>query len=207
MENGTQVKTWGAHGGGVTSIDFTRDGRLVSCGRDGVARLWDQKWAAKTGFSGFADLPLCVAYCNETNRLVAGDWTGAFRVFDGTNGKLLGTLDANPPRLAERLTTADQELVQRRAAHQKLADRLAAAKAEAPKHRAELEAAQKNVAAAESKLKTANDVAAKAKSLVDSLNAEIQTATRLTAFAARRTPRSQGGRGEKRASCRKTLRR
>jgi hypothetical protein len=182
MENGTQVKTWGAHGGGVTSIDFTSDGRLVTCGRDGVARLWDQKWAAKTGFSGFADLPLCVAYCNETNRLVAGDWTGAFRVFDGTNGKLLGTLDANPPRLAERLTTADQELVRRRVAHQKLADRLAAAKAEAPKHLAELEAAQKNVAAAESKLKTASDVAAKAKSLVDSLNAEIQTGTRLTAL-------------------------
>ncbi len=143
MENGSQVKTWGAHGGGVTSLAFTRDGQLVSCGRDGVARLWDQKWSAKTGYSGFGDLPLCVAYCDESNRVVAGDWTGAFRVFDGKTGKQIGTLDANPPRLADRLAAANQEFVQRKAEHQKVADRLAAVEAEAPKHRAQLEAAQK----------------------------------------------------------------
>src|SRR5580693_6435038 len=76
-ENGNQVKTWGAHGGGVTSIAFTRDAHLVSCGRDGVAKFWEQNGSAKHTYSGFGDLPLCVAYCDETNRLVAGDWTGA----------------------------------------------------------------------------------------------------------------------------------
>ncbi len=143
MENGNQVKTWGAHGGGVTSLAFTRDGQLVSCGRDGVARLWDQKWSAKTGYSGFGDLPLCVAYCDESNRLVAGDWTGAFRVFDGKTGKPIGTLDANPPRLADRLAAANQEFAQKKAEHEKVAARLAAAQAEAPKLQAQLEAAQK----------------------------------------------------------------
>ena len=108
----------GAHGGGVTSIDFTRDGRLVSCGRDGTAQLWHQNGGVQKAFSGFADLPLCVAYCNETNRLIAGDWTGAFRVFDATSGKQIGTLDADPPRLAERLDAANHELAQRQAAHQ-----------------------------------------------------------------------------------------
>jgi len=138
MENGTQLKTWGAHGGGVTSIDFTRDGRLVSCGRDGNARLWDQNGAAKTGYSGFGDIPLCVAYCDETNRLIAGDWTGAFRVFDAASGKPIGTLDANPPRLAERLDAASGRLVQQQAEHKKLAEQLAAAQAESAKRRAEL---------------------------------------------------------------------
>ena len=178
MENGTQVKTWGAHAGGVTSVNFTRDGRLVSCGRDGNARLWDQNGAAKTGYSGFADLPLCVAYCDETNRLIAGDWTGAFRVFDATSGKQVGTLDANPPRLAERLDAASNQLAQRQAEHKKLAEQLAATQAEAPKHRAELEAAQKNVTVAAMNLKTATAAAAKAKSAVDSLSAEIQTTTK-----------------------------
>ncbi len=181
MENGTQVKTWSAHGGGVTSIGFTRDGRLVSCGRDGAARLWDQNGAAKTGYSGFADLPLCVAYCDETNRLIAGDWTGAFRVFDAASGKQIGTLDANPPRLAERLDAAAHELAQRRAEHQRLAERLAAAQAESPKHRAELVAAQKNVAAVAISLKTATEAAAKANTVVDSLKAEIQTAAKIVA--------------------------
>jgi hypothetical protein len=178
MENGTQVKTWNAHGGGVTSINFTRDGRLVSCGRDGNARLWDQNGAAKTGYSGFADIPLCVAYCDETNRLIAGDWTGAFRVFDATNGKPLGILDANPPRLAERLDAASGRLAQRQAEHKKLADRLAAVQAESPKHRAELEAAQKDVTAAATSLKAATETAMKAKAAVDSLSAEIQATSK-----------------------------
>lgn len=181
MENGTQVKTWGAHGGGVTSIDFTRDGRLVTCGRDRVARLWDQKWTAKTGYSGFADLPLCVAYCDETNRLIAGDWTGAFHVFDGATGKEVGTLDANPPRLAERLDAAALEVAQKRADHQKRAERLAAVKAQASKHQAELDAARKNVAVAGVNLKVASDAAGKAKAVVDALQAEIQTDTSLAA--------------------------
>ncbi|MCH8281082.1 MAG: hypothetical protein IIC96_10430 [Chloroflexi bacterium] len=42
MVNGRQVKSWGAHGGGTASVEFTRDGRLVSCGRDRVTKLWDQ---------------------------------------------------------------------------------------------------------------------------------------------------------------------
>ena len=171
----------GAHGGGVTSLAFTRDGQLVSCGRDGVARLWDQKWSAKTGYSGFGDLPLCVAYCDESNRLVAGDWTGAFRVFDGKTGKQIGTLDANPPRLADRLAAANQEFAQRKAEHQKVADRLAAVLAEAPKHQAQLEAARKNVAEVAAKFKLANDETAKARSVVDSLNADLQAQMQLVA--------------------------
>jgi WD40 repeat protein len=181
MENGNQVKAWGAHGGGVTSLAFTRDGELVSCGRDGVARLWDQKWAAKTGYSGFGDLPLCVAYCDESNRLVAGDWTGAFRVFDGKTGKPVGKLDANPPRLADRLAAARQEFDQRKSEHQKVADRLAAALAEAPKLQAQLEAARKNVAEVAAKFKSANDDTAKARSVVASLDADLQAQTQLVA--------------------------
>ena len=181
MENGNQVKTWGAHGGGVTSLAFTRDGQLISCGRDGVARLWDQKWAAKTGYSGFGDLPLCVGYCDESNRVVAGDWTGAFRVFDGKTGKPVGTLDANPPRLADRLASANQEFAERKAEHQKVADRLAAALAEAPKHRAQLEAARKKVEEVATKFKSASAEAAKVRSAADALNADLQAQTQLVA--------------------------
>ena len=180
MENGTQVKTWGAHGGGVTSIDFTRDGRLVSCGRDSTARLWDQKWAAKTGFSGFADLPLCVAYSDEANRVIAGDWTGAFRVFDAADGKQIGTLDANPPRLAERLEAASRELVQRQAEERSLAVGLDAVRAESAKHRSEFLAAQKDLAAAAGKLQAAADATAHAKSTVATLQSEVAAATALS---------------------------
>ncbi len=182
-ENGTQVKTWGAHGGGVTSIAFTRDGRLVSCGRDGVAKLWDQNGSAKQTFSGFADLPLCVAYCDETNRLVAGDWTGAIRVFNGADGKQLGVLDADPPTLVERLDAAKKSLAAREAEHTQLAERLKSAKAESTKRHAELEAARKELADAEANWNTVSATAAKDKAAAEAIAAEINaTPARIAAL-------------------------
>ncbi|HEV8003348.1 MAG TPA: c-type cytochrome domain-containing protein [Planctomycetaceae bacterium] len=174
-ENGNQVKSWAAHGGGVTSIAFTRDGRLVSCGRDGIAKLWDQNGAAKQTYSGFGDLPLCIAYCDETNRLVAGDWTGAIRVFNGPDGKQLGVLDADPPTLVERLDTAKKSLAAREAEHTQLAERLKSAKAESTKRHAELEAARKELASAEVKWNTDAGAAAKDKAAADVIAGEINS--------------------------------
>ena len=34
MDSGTEIKSWPAHGGGVLSVDFAPDGRLVTAGRD-----------------------------------------------------------------------------------------------------------------------------------------------------------------------------
>src|SRR4029078_1283581 len=39
MENGKQVKTWNAHGG-VQCVQFLRDGKLLTCGRDHQVKLW-----------------------------------------------------------------------------------------------------------------------------------------------------------------------
>ena len=102
-------------------------------------------------------------------------------MFDGKTGKQIGTLDANPPRLADRLAAANQEFAARKSEHQKVADHLAAALAEAPKHRAELEAARKSVAEAAARLKSANELVAKSKAVVDSLNSEVQAKTQLAA--------------------------
>jgi WD40 repeat protein len=184
-ENGNQVKSWGAHGGGVTSIAFARDGRLVSCGRDGVARLWDTNGSAKRTYSGFGDLPLCIAYCDETNRLVAGDWTGAIRVFDAIDGKQLGQLDSDPPTLVERSTAAKKSLAAREGEHAQLADRLKSAKAESAKRHAELESARKELAVAEANWKTAASAAANDKAATDALVADIKsTPTRIAALEA-----------------------
>ena len=68
MENGGQIKSWGAHGGGAASVEFLRDGRLVSCGRDRVTKLWDQNGGQQRAFAAFGELALEVTYCDETNR-------------------------------------------------------------------------------------------------------------------------------------------
>jgi len=108
MENGGQVKNWNAHGGGVAAVEFTRDGRLVSVGRDKTPKLWAQDGTQQKAFEACADLGLAVSYCDETDSVVVGDWTGAIRVWKASDAARLGDLTANPPTLAERLANAEK---------------------------------------------------------------------------------------------------
>ena len=114
-ENGTQVKAWGAHGGGVASLEFTRDGRIASVGRDKTPKLWKADGNQDRAFDAFADVGLSVALCNETGRLVSGDWTGEIRVWNAADGARVGALDPNPPRLTDRVTGAEKVFTERKA--------------------------------------------------------------------------------------------
>src|SRR5207244_11339528 len=95
MENGNAIKSWGAHGGGVASVRFAKDGRLVTTGRDRVARVWDQNGAKQRDFEPFADLALEAVFTSDDARVIAGHWTGEVRVFDAKEGRRLANLLAN----------------------------------------------------------------------------------------------------------------
>ncbi|MBL8814655.1 MAG: hypothetical protein JNL58_01405 [Planctomyces sp.] len=136
MENGGQIKSWGAHGGGVFSVEFCRDGRIVSSGRDRVTKLWDQNGAAVRDFEAFNDLALQATHCDETDRVIAGDWTGEIRVWNAADGTRLGTLSTNPPLLEERVAMAEalvapaqQKLTEVQQLHQTAAAAVAAQQA------------------------------------------------------------------------------
>lgn len=106
MENGGQIKSWGAHGGGAFSVEYCRDGRIVSAGRDRVTKLWDGNGGALKDFEAFNDLALQATHCDETNRVIAGDWTGEIRVWNAADGARIGLLTTNPPTLETRLANA-----------------------------------------------------------------------------------------------------
>ncbi len=65
MENGNQIKTCGAHGGGAASVRFAKDGRLVTTGRDRVVRLWDQNGGKQRDFEAFGDLALEAVFTHD----------------------------------------------------------------------------------------------------------------------------------------------
>jgi WD40 repeat protein len=149
MTNGSHVKGWGGHGGGAASVQFLRDGRIASNGRDRVARIWDQNGAAVVTFPAQNDLGLKVAYSEPVGAVITGDWTGAVRIF-AADGKERAALATNPAPLAARLEAATQVA--------------AAAQAAAAQTTAQLAALQKVVAdkktAAETAVKAATDAAA-----------------------------------------------
>lgn len=125
VENGGQVGNWNAHGGGVQSIEFTRDGRIVTAGRDRSVKIWNQGGQQQAAFAGFSDIATAVTYCDETNLIVAGDWSGTF-VAVNAEGQEVARISLTPPTLQSRLEQANAALVAATASWQPEADKLTA---------------------------------------------------------------------------------
>jgi hypothetical protein len=149
MEGGKEIKSWAAHGGGASALEYGRDGKLVSAGRDRLTKIWDGNGAAVRELPAFGDLATEVAFTHDAARVVAGDWLGEVRMSEAADGKQVALLAANPPTL-EMLVQAQTSTVQAAdAAAKKAADELAAAeavvaeKAKASKAAAEAAAAAK----------------------------------------------------------------
>jgi cytochrome c/WD40 domain-containing protein len=101
MNSGKAVKSINAHSGGVAAIDFARDGRLVTCGRDGLARLWDVSGKKLRDFPRMKDVPLEVAIAHDGDRVIAGDFSGQTEVWNTSDGKSVAQMPANPTPPAE----------------------------------------------------------------------------------------------------------
>ncbi len=164
VKDGVEIRSWAAHAGGVLWVDFTPDGRIVSCGRDKIAKVWDATGKQIIATEAFGDLALRCAL--NSDRVIAADWTGDIRVF-AMDGKKLGTLTANPPGIAEQLALAEKTLAETQAA---------------------LPGLQKAVVDAEARLKAENEAAA-AKRQADLAAAELRkTAATQAAEAAKAAP-------------------
>ncbi len=97
INSGKQLKSFTAHGGGVEALDFTHDGRLVTCGRDKLVRAWDASGKKLRDFEAMPDLALEVAFDYDGGRVIAGDFSGATLMWNTADGKRVANLPANPP--------------------------------------------------------------------------------------------------------------
>ena len=110
MADGNQVRNWQAHDGGVTSIDFDHQGRIVSAGRDRTAKLWKPDGGGIHTFEAFDELALQVAITHKDGKVIAGDWTGAVRIWNAGDAKRLAELSSNPPTIAMRVEEAQAQV-------------------------------------------------------------------------------------------------
>lgn len=109
---GRQAKTWAAHKGGALAVAYSRDGRFVTCGRDGAVVTWSADGAKQQtmGFGG--EMALRCAWVDDGARVVAGDFAGNVWLWDAKTGKRAGSLDVNPKPLAERIAAAKERLAE-----------------------------------------------------------------------------------------------
>jgi hypothetical protein len=146
-KEGKEIKSISAHNGGVEWVDFTPEGKLVTCGRDKIAKVWDQEGKSLGQSKPAADIVLRAELAND--RMIVGDWTGKVEVVK-LDGSPIGELSANPPSLADRVAQTAKKLADGQAALPKLQQQVPAAEAKLKtaqtaaeeKHKAALAAAQ-----------------------------------------------------------------
>jgi len=127
--DGAQIKSWSAHAPGSNSVQFARDGQLVTSGRDAIVKTWKADGAAIRNVGTLDDLALAARFTHDGKRIVASDWKGNVRVFDAETGNVVATLDPNPPTIDARLAATEVEVNQMRLTAQQAQEQLAAAQA------------------------------------------------------------------------------
>ena len=171
LNNGALLKSWTAHPGGVQSVVFTRDGRVFSAGVDKVAKLWAADGTQQVVFPAFNDLVNAVAWCDESVRAFAGDYTGEIRVWKPEGGPQLGTLTANPLPLATRLAVAQTQLTEKR----KSLDRLTTLSKSADEDAAQIQMRLETATAEQTAAQTAFDSMQTANAAANEKAQRIQT--------------------------------
>lgn len=109
-------------------------------------KIWDQNGTAVRAFEAMADITLACAICNETNRVIGADWTGAIRVWNAVDGAKIGDLTPNPPTLEERLAAANVAVQATTAETKAATDGYTAAQAAAVKATTDLNTANTKMA-------------------------------------------------------------
>lgn len=194
MQSGKEVKKIQAHSGGVLSVQFTHDGRLVTTGRDKVVRIWKPDGNGIATTEAFPDIGLHAAFDGDGKRIVAGDWSGAIRVFNATNGKPVGNLTADPAPLADRFQSAQQQVPIAQGAYDKALADFAPVQQAGYQASTDLQAAQLALAESQKTLETAKafekvqaenmqSAQAAQKSAEDVLNSKRSEANRLAEVA------------------------
>jgi len=72
---------WQAHERGSTSVAYAVDGRLVSGGHDGSARVWSADGTKVCESNGLSGSAFRVAFSHDGKQVLAGDWSGTVRAF------------------------------------------------------------------------------------------------------------------------------
>lgn len=108
--SGKQVKSWNPHGGGpqngVTSVDFARDGRLVTTGRDERVKVWQVDGKLIKELPKLSEMGLVARFNHDGKQVVTGDFAGQARLVDLAADKIVKEIAPNPQPLQQRVLRA-----------------------------------------------------------------------------------------------------
>ena len=114
MNEGKLVKNWPAHGGGVQSVSFTPDGKIVSSGNDGLVRVWDINGTKLGEAPNQGDLVTKVVALFDSKSAISANWRGEIKLWNLGTPALTesGQLTSNPSLISQRIVQTEQRLAE-----------------------------------------------------------------------------------------------
>jgi chromosome segregation ATPase len=191
MNEGKKVKDWAAHGGGVQSISFTPDGKIVSAGNDGLVRVWDINGNKLGEAPGQGDLVTKIVALHDSKSAISANWRGEIIQWNITAAALTesGRLSSNPSLISQRIVQAEQRMAELNAKLPSLQEAVKKAEADAKARDEALAKTRAEVAATEARSKNlpgeiANDEKALAALKAARAKADQDKAARIAAIKA-----------------------
>jgi chromosome segregation ATPase len=161
-------------------VAYSHDGKLVTCGRDGLVSTWTADGSKLKSCEGSGEPVLRCAFNQDGAEIVAADFSGRVTVWETKSGRRLGQLDANPRPLPERIDDARKRVEALQASEGKPAPALASAETELTRLTNGLAAAQADAERAKADFAAKAQVVAKLKELAAGPAASADIAEQLT---------------------------
>src|SRR5690606_12625752 len=115
MNETKEIKSWAAHGGGVTSVMYAQNGFIASAGRDARIKLWNGNGELQSEFQGLTEAALEVALTGDAAFVAGGDWDGHVQLWPAAEPTAVKMIAANPPSIATRLAQTQTQLAAKQA--------------------------------------------------------------------------------------------
>ncbi len=183
MMESREIKSWGAHGGGVNAVAYSQNGLIATSGMDARVKLWNADGQLQKEFAGLPDAVLEVAVTGDATQIVGGDWSGKVQLWQVADPNQTLPLPANPPSIEQRLAHSQAVLSNVQSEHQVVKQAADAVVADVNVAQSQLVATQATAADLAKKLEEASkqkqDVAAqmsKVDELVANLEAQLAAA-------------------------------
>lgn len=110
VETGESIPISG-HTGGVHSVDFSFDNKLVSSGEDGTLRLWTKSGIPILTMLGHTDAVVSVVWSHRGHKIASASNDHTVRIWDGQTGELLHTLEKHTGEVFSVVWSNDDQLL------------------------------------------------------------------------------------------------
>lgn len=169
-----EIKSWNAHGGGVTAVSYANSGLVASAGRDAKIKTWNGNGELQKEFKGLGESALEVALTGDATSVAGGDWNGNVQLWKADDPAQSHLIVANPPSIQSRLTNAQAEQHAIESELAKLADAAKLAVASASTSKTQFDAIKKDYSEATAQVGKLAEQKSGLATQVGELNTKIQ---------------------------------